>query len=197
MDGARITRLRWRLHGAWMWPTFLILTVLDGLIVHRLPLSGDSQPPMTGWLLGLVLGLMTIVLIAPALGYALRKVRPDMPKLVARDYAGTGAIMALTMILLIAGLAHRSTVNSDRRALQDAIARAQAYIGTNAPRPFRTDLQRASAFELQPPMIYRVCVPNLGQTRTYCVIVHRDRPFGRSVSFSGYESNSVLSEGTG
>ena len=90
MDGARITRMRWRLHGAWMWPTFLILTVLDGLIVHWLPLSGDSQPPMTGWLLGLVLGLITIVLIAPALGYALRKLRPDMPKLVARDYAGTG-----------------------------------------------------------------------------------------------------------
>jgi len=41
--------------------------------------------------------------------------------------------LALTMILLIAGLAHRSTVNSDRRALQDAIARGQAYIGTNAP----------------------------------------------------------------
>lgn len=197
MDGARITRLRWRLHGAWMWPSFVVLTLLDGALVHWLPLSGDQQSPMIGWLIGLFGGLVAIVLIAPALGYTLRRARPDMPKIVARNYAGTGALMGLTLILLVAGLAHRSTVNHDRRALQDAIARAQAYIGAHAERQFQVNLEQASAFELQPPMIYRVCVPNVRQTRTYCVIVHRDRPFSRSVSFSGYEPNSVLSEGTG
>lgn len=197
MDGARITRLRWRLHGAWMWPSFVVLTLLDGALVHWLPLSGDTQSPMTGWLIGLFGGLVAIVLIAPAFGYALRRVRPDMPKVVARNYAGTGALMVLTLIVLIAGLAHRSTINQDRRALQDAIARAQAYIGTHAKPQFQVNLNQANAYELQPPTIYRVCVPNRGQTRTYCVIVHRNRPFSRSVSFSGYEPNSVLSEGTG
>lgn len=197
MDGAPITRLRWRLHGAWMWPSFVVLTVLDGLLVHWFPLSGDSESPMTGWLIGLFAGLIVIVLLAPALGYALRKLRPDMPKVVARNYAGTAALIALTLILLTAGLSHRSTINNDQHALQDAIARAQAYIGVHAKPEFQTNLQQASAYELQPPTIYRVCVPNAAQTRTYCVIVHRDRPFATSVSFSGYEPNSVLSEGTG
>jgi hypothetical protein len=197
MDGARITRLRWRLHGAWMWPSFVVLTLLDGGLVHWLPLSGDTQSPMIGWLIGLFGGLVAIVLLAPALGYGLRRVRPDMPRVVARNYAGTGALMGLTLIVLIAGLAHHSTINNDRRALQDAIARAQAYIGAHAQRQFQVNLSQADAFELQPPTIYRVCVPNRRQTRTYCVIVRRDRPFGRSVSFSGYEPNSVLSEGTG
>jgi hypothetical protein len=119
-----------------------------------------------------------------------------MPAVVARDYAGTGAVLAITLILLAAGLAHRGTVTADQRALQDAIARAQAYIGVHAKPEFRNNLRQASAYELQPPMIYRVCVPNLSQTVTYCVIVHRDRPFGRSVAFAGYEPNSVLSEGT-
>ncbi len=197
MDGARITRLRWRLHGAWMWPAFVLLTLLDGAIVHWLPIAGDSQSVIGGWLIGLFLSLVAIVLGAPTLGYLLRRLRRDMPAVVARDYAGTTAIILVTAGLLAAGLAHRPTVAADRRALQDAVARAQAYIGANAPAQFRVDLQRATAFELQPPMIYRVCVPNDRGTRTYCVIVHRDRPFVRSVSFSGYEPNSVLSEGTG
>lgn len=197
MDGARIIRLRWRLHGAWMWPTFVVLALLDGAIVHWLPLSGDSQSPVTGWLIGLFAGLAAIVLLAPALGYALRRVRRDMPAVVARDYAGTGALMAITGVLLIAGLAHRSTITSDHRALQDAIARAQAYIGVHAQPEFRDNLQRATAYELQPPMIYRVCVTNQPGTRSYCVMVHRNRPFASSVSYAGSEPNSVLSQGTG
>jgi hypothetical protein len=180
-----------------MWPTFVVLTLLDGAIVSWLPLAGDSQSPITGWLIGLFAGLAAIILLAPALGYVLRRLRPDMPKVVARDYAGTGAIIVVTLVVLAAGLAHRGTIASDQRALQDAIARAQAYIGVHAKPQFREDLQRATAFELQPPMIYRVCVPNARRTRTYCVIVHRDRPFAESVSFAGYEPNSVLSEGTG
>ncbi len=196
MDGARFTRLRWRLHGAWLWPTFLVLTILDGLIVHWLPLAGDSESPIAGVLIGAFLGLAGIAVFAPLAGIGLRRLRPDMPKVVARDYTGTVAIMAITLVLIIAGLAHRATINNDRRALQDAIARAEAYIGTNAPQPYRVDLRRASAYELQPPMIYRVCVPNVSGTRTYCVVVHRNWPFARSVSFAGYEPNSVLDQGT-
>jgi len=197
MDGARITRWRWRLHGAWMWPTFVVLSVVDGLLVHWLPLSGDSESPMGGILLGAFLGLAGIVLLSPPAGLVLRRLRPDMPKLVARDYAGTGAIMTISLILLIVGLFHQSTVRADRSALQDAVARAQAFIGTKAPPQYRVDLRRATAFEIQPPMIYRVCVPNLSHTDTYCVVVHRDRPFARSVSYAGHEPNSVLSQGTG
>jgi hypothetical protein len=196
MDAARITRLRWRLHGAWMWPTFVVLTLVDGALVHWLPLAGDSQSPATGWLIGLFAGLVAIVIVAPSLGYVLRRARRDMPAVVARDYAGTGAIIAVTLILLTAGLAHRSTITADEHALQDAVARAQAYIGAHAKPEFRNNLQQASAYELQPPMIYRVCVSNQSRTRTYCVIVNRSVPFGRSVTPAGSEPNSVLSEGT-
>jgi hypothetical protein len=30
------TRMRWRLRGAWMWPSFVALTLLDGFLLHRL-----------------------------------------------------------------------------------------------------------------------------------------------------------------
>src|SRR3954469_19067855 len=33
-------RLRWRLIGAWRWPLFLVCTVADAFIVHKLPPAG-------------------------------------------------------------------------------------------------------------------------------------------------------------
>src|SRR5919199_4238902 len=38
------SRLRWRLRGAWQWPAFAVLTVVDGLILHLLPpMSGGVE----------------------------------------------------------------------------------------------------------------------------------------------------------
>lgn len=197
MDGASIARLRWRLHGAWMWPAFVVLTLADGAIVHWLPLSGDRESAFSGWLVGFFLSLLGIILISPPLGRVLRRFRPDMPKVVARDYAGAMIVATISLILLVAGLLHHATVTSDQHALEDAVARAEAYIGAKAPRQFRVNMDHATTFVVQSHMIYRTCVPNRQGTRAYCVIVHRDRPFGRSVSYAGSEPNSVLSQGTG
>ena len=38
---------------------------------------------------------------------------------------------------------------------------------------------------IQPGTIYRACVPNVGGTTSYCVIVNRSLPFAQSVTFSG------------
>jgi hypothetical protein len=40
-------------------------------------------------------------------------------------------------------------------------------------------------------------VPSARTGRTYCVIVNTRAPFARSVTFDGYEPNSVFSEGVG
>lgn len=180
-----------------MWPAFVVLTLVDGAIVHWLPLSGDSESAFSGWLVGFFLSLLGIILISPILGRAIRRFRPDMPRVVARDYAGAGVVAAVTAILLAAGLLHHAAITRDRHALEDAVARAEAYIGANAPRQFRVNMNHASTFEIQPDTIYRTCVPNPSGTRTYCVIVNRNQPFSRSVRFAGSEPNSVLSEGTG
>ena len=79
--------------------------------------------------------------------------------------------------------------------MQDAIVRAQAYIGDRAPTEFRRNLQWVSTFTIQPGSIYRACVPSLDGRRTYCVVVDTSLPFERSVRFSGYESNATFSTG--
>lgn len=204
MDGARLShararlvRMRWRRAGAWLWPMFVALIVADAIIGHLLPPAGDSESLFAGALLALMANLLAVLLLSRPIGSLLRRVRPDMPKVVARDYAGTVVVLAVTAVILTVGLAHQSAIGSSRRATQDAIARAQAWIGDRAPDQFRRNLRFVSLLAIQPGTIYRACVPNGTGTKNYCVIVNRSLPFERSVTFSGYEPNSVLGAGTG
>ena len=54
-----------------------------------------------------------------------------------------------------------------------------------------------SLFAIQAGTIYRACVPNAQNTKSYCVVVDRSLPFEQSVKFSGYEPNASLAAGAG
>ena len=203
MVSTPLVRVWWRLRGAWLWPAFVGLTLLDGAIVRWLPLSGDTESPVAGWLIGLFASLVGIVVVAPPVARGLRRLRPDLPKVVARNSAGAVVVVGVTAVLLLAGALHRQSVSSDQHALQDAIARAQAFIGDRAPPRFRDSLPAVDTLPIQPPQIYRVCVhgsPSAADARTdketYCVVVNRGKRFGRGVKFSGYEPNALLGQGT-
>jgi hypothetical protein len=198
MDGAWLVRARWRRRGAWLWPTFATLTVVDAVIGHALPPSGESQTVLGAALAACFLNLIAIVLLSVPIGALLRRARPDLPKVVARDYGGTGAVLAVSFALLIAGLAHRPSVLAHRSAMQDAISRAQAWIGARAPSEFRRNIEYVSTVAIEPGSIYRTCVPSIkDRRRMYCVIVKTHLPFGQGVSFDGHEPNDVFSQGTG
>lgn len=198
MDAAPLVRLRWRLRGAWLWPSFIVLTLADGAIVGALPYEGDSASPVLGWLLGMVLSLVGIVLLAPPLGAVVRRLRPDMPRIVARDYAGTFVVLAVSCALLAAGLAHQASITRDHNAAYEATGRAESYIGAHAPPAFMGDLSHPALYPLQPPRLYYVCVRSTaGAARHYCVVVDLSKPFAHSVRHAGAEPISLLSQGTG
>ncbi len=178
-----------------MWPAFLALTVADGLIGSSFPPAGDSWNGVGAALAGCFLNLLGIILLSVPLGMLLRRVRPDLPKVVARDYGGTLVVCSVTALLLLAGLIHRPQVLQHRQTMTDAIARAQAWIGDRAPAEFRRNLRFVSTFTIEPGHMYRTCVPSASGSRTYCVIVNTRLPFARSVSFDGYESNAVFGAG--
>ena len=192
----RLVRLRWRRAGAWLWPAFVAFTIVDAVIGHDLPPAGSTETLFAAALLGLFLNLLGVLFLSRPLGWALRRVRPDMPQVVARDYGGTIVVLALTATLVLAGVTHRPAIQASQRAMQDAIARAQAWIGDRAPDEFRRNLQVVSLLAIQTGTIYRACVPNVENTKTYCVIVNRSLPFDQSVTFSGYEPNATLASGT-
>jgi hypothetical protein len=190
-----LVRLRNRRRGAWMWPTVIGAVAFDAV-------AGTHWPPVGGhptWLAAAILGA-TLTLLAVAFGssigqMAVRLVRPDLPRIVARDYAGTVGVLAVTALLLAAGLANHGQAVADAAALQDATSRGVAWIGDHAPAPFRANLRAANTYAVQPPRLYRVCVPDLRAIRTFCVVVDRSAPFGAGVRPDGYTPNSVLTQG--
>jgi hypothetical protein len=124
-----------------------------------------------------------------------RRIRREHPSFIARDYAGTFALCCVTVALLLAGVVNHASVNADHRAMQEAVVRAQAYIGDHAPAEFARNISFVSTFVIQSQSVYRMCVPGHDSGRTYCVIVRVRLPFGRSVSFSGYEPNAEFALG--
>jgi hypothetical protein len=192
----RLVRLRWRRAGAWLWPSFVAFTLADAVIGHALPPAGSTESLTAAALLALVLNLLGVLFLSRPLGWALRRVRPDLPNVVARDYGGTLVVLVLAATLATIGLAHRSAIRDSERDMQDAIVRAQAFIGDRAPDAFRRNLQYVNLLAIQADTIYRACVPNVENTKNYCVIVDRSKPFGQSVRFSGSEPNATLASGT-
>jgi hypothetical protein len=197
MSGGWLVRLRWRRRGAWMWPAFAALVIVDGLVAHALPPTGDGQSFMGAVVIACFVNLIAVLLLSRPAGALLRRYRRDLPKLIARDYGGRVVLVTLTLILLVIGLINHSTIEAHRRAMQEAITRAQAFIGDRAPPEFRRNLEFVSTFTIEAGHLFRTCVPSDRRPRTYCVIVNTKLPFARSVTFAGYEPNSVFSEGVG
>jgi hypothetical protein len=196
MDGAWVARVRWRRRGAWLWPAFAAMTLADAVIGHELPPAGDGQTVVAAALLGCALNLIGVVVLSWPAGGLVRRARPDMPTVVARNYGGTFVVFVVTAALLGAGLAHRSTVLAHQHALREATARAEAWIGDRAPSEFRRGLSSMSVFVIEPGRIYRACVRSVDRARTYCVVVDEKMPFAHSVRPAGSEPNSGLASGT-
>ena len=196
MDGGLLARLRWRRSGAWMWPAFVVMTVIDAIIVHVRPMAGDGQSLIGGIVTAMVANVLAILLLSRPLGALVRRRRTDMPPVVARDYGGTAAIGLITLVMLAAGLAHHSVLTGEQHTLREAIVRAEAFIGDHAPAPFRAMAYHTDTYTIQAGEVYRTCVPDRTLTRTYCVIVKPRLSPAASVVFGGYEPNAVLAQGT-
>lgn len=170
MERQWLSRLRWRRRGAWQWPAFAVLTVVDAVIVHELPLAGDRT---AGWIPALLVAaffnLLAVAVLAPLAGVLVRRRRADLPAIVARDRAGTVALVGVTAVLLGIGLAHRS----DREAHQEQLAAVslavRRYVAHQAPSRYRRHIEEATFVHLGD--IYRSCVPGGAAGRSLCLFV--------------------------
>lgn len=168
------TRLRWRMRGAWLWPTVLLLVAVEIVLLLRLPPYGTSGPGNAGsaFLLAGFANLFLIAAIAPLLGRRLRRRRPDLPQVVAADYAGTSLVCLLAAGILVAGVAHRPAiagVEEDRRAMFAAV---HSYVSSSEP-GYQNRLVRADAVRLEDEM-YRTCVPGTDPKRWLCLFVRTE-----------------------
>jgi hypothetical protein len=181
MERASLTRLRWRLRGAWMWPAFVVLTVADALVLHALPVATDGIDLVPAVLLSGFANLLVVAVVAPLSGRLVRRRRPDLPRVVAADYAGATLLGVVTAALLAGGLLHRPAVERAERDLRVQGTAARAFLLTNAPPAVRTRLGAADTIRLTDGF-YRTCVPDGRPRRAFCVFVRttQDPPVVRA-----------------
>jgi hypothetical protein len=171
-------RLRWRLRGAWQWPAFIALTLLDTVMITLLPFFGEGPDALGAFLLSGFINLIAVAVVAPLAAILLRRRRPDLPRIVARDYAGTAALVLAAAGVLAAGFVHRSALSGERAADRAAFAGVHAYVVSQAP-AYRPGLAAVDTVRMA-PNLYRACVPS--RDRWLCLYVKTDqRPAGVTV----------------
>ncbi|HEX5146756.1 MAG TPA: hypothetical protein VFV85_07015 [Conexibacter sp.] len=198
MERMWASRLRWRLRGAWLAPLVVVLTLGDALLIHWRPLAGDGPTdPFGALLLAAFLNIVAVAALAPLAALALRRVRPDLPTVVARDRAGVALVLLVSAGLLVGGIAHHGVMERNARALADAHARAVAWIGVHAPSGFRRHLALADTVAVVQGSVYRTCAPDLAGGHWWCVVVRTHVPFPGGVQRDGGEPNAVFQAGRG
>ena len=167
-------RLRWRLRGAWQWPAFLALTLVDAVLLVLLPpYEGAPENLFPGVILAGFVNLIAIVLLAPLGGRVLRRRRPDLPRMVAANYAGAAVVVAITAVLLAGGLAHRSAAQAEAGQEQEVAAAMHQYVSEQA-REYRGSLGAIDLIRLDEDYS-RACIPGDDARHWFCLFVSTDQ----------------------
>ena len=187
------SRLRWRWRGALQWPLFVVLTVVDALILGRLPIAGDGGTGLVpALLLASFFNLLAVAIVAPLASMRLRRRRRDLPKVVADDYAGTVLLLVVTAAFVAGGLAHHDDVQDAEHDLIVQQAAARRVIATQAPPEFRRRAMESDTIKLGEDY-FRTCAPGPDPKRWFCVFVSTEEsPPGVTIDTSR-ESNADLS----
>lgn len=168
-----VSRLRWRLRGAWLWPVYGVLTVADALLIHSQPLSGTDTGIVPALLLAGFANTLAIALLAPGLDHLLRRRDPSLPVGVARDRAGTVLLVGVTCVFALLGFLHRGAADDARQAFALQSAAARVYTAHHLPAEYRRHIAAADTWH-PGTALYRTCVPGDPPHRPICLWIHTD-----------------------
>ena len=173
-----VRRLRWRMRGAWQWPAFGVLTLVDALLLTRLPFYDEGPGTVVaGVLVAMFFNLIAVAVVGPLLGLRLRRRRPDLPRVIASDYASTAVLVVICAGLLVGGLAHRPALAAERAEVAAVAGSTHDYVVRHAPE-YRDGLAAMDAMRVEEDL-YRSCVPGPDPQRWLCLFVTTDqRPPG-------------------
>lgn len=187
-------RLRWRLRGALLWPAFVGLTLLDAMLLGWLPIAGDGGTEfIPALLLAFFFNLVAVALVAPFAAMLLRRRRPDLPKVVASDRAGTTLVCGVTLALLAGGIAHRSDVQEARHDFAMQQSAARSFVARQGPTEYRARVEQSDSLKLEEDL-YRTCVPGDDPKRHFCVLVRTDAMPPAITVDESRETNAKLNE---
>jgi hypothetical protein len=167
-------RLRWRMRGAWQWPAFGVLTVLDALLLTQLPFYEEGPGTFVGGVLvATFFNLLAVAVVGPLLGLRLRRRRPDLPRVIAADYASTAVLLVICAGLLAGGLLHRPALAAERADVAAVASSTHDYVVRHASQ-YRDGLAAMDAMRVEEDL-YRSCVPGADPRRWLCLFVSTDQ----------------------
>jgi hypothetical protein len=185
-------RLRWRLHGAWQWPAFAVLTLLDGLLLEALPPLGAARMDLVlGLLIATFANLFLVGAVAPFLTRKLAQRReqalaaadgarpgPPVPveaeREVLQDRVGTALLAAGLFAVLISGLANRPVTVSETEATEEVGRQMRAYVERSGSAELRRNLETANTKRLADGY-FRVCIARDDRRRYVCLFVDTNK----------------------
>jgi hypothetical protein len=166
------SRLRWRLTGAWQWPAFVVLTLVDAVVLARLPFSGGRSDLLGSVLAAGFLNVIVVAVVPHAGGALLRRWRRHLPREVAGDQAGTAGLVALAALLLAGGLAHRPALRASDDEAVRAVSAATEFAGHRAPGAY-LPLHGADTVQ-HGTHLFRTCFEGPDPRRDFCLFVRTD-----------------------
>ncbi len=189
LRAGRLRRLRWRLSGAWLWPTFVVVTLAEMGLLHWLPIAGAGSGWIASLLLAGSLNVVAIALFGGLGGVLLRRRRRDLPKVVADDYAGLAALGAVGLAFLVAGLVHRPELVAEHEAFARQSLAVRLWVEANGDDFARAHVDAADSVQVDRDL-YRTCVPGPTPKRWLCLIVDTSREPPRVRRDRSRESNA-------
>jgi hypothetical protein len=173
-----LRRLRWRLRGALQVPAFVLATLLEALLLNRLPVAGDEGlDPVGGLLAAAFLNLGIVAVAAPLLARVRRPRgrRAGMPLAVATDRMAAMLMGAVVLAVLGAGLVHRAEIQESRAEYRAQLDAVRAYLAHQAPPEYRASIGLENVWK-QGDDFYRTCVPGRDARRSLCMFVDTSGP---------------------
>jgi len=175
-------RLLWRLRGAWQWPAYAFLTLLDAVILHELPPVSGGVDFIPGLIVSSFGNLFLMGAVAPWLGRRLAQreqagaangiplaVRTE----VSKDRTAAVLLALATLGLLVAGIAARPLVVSETRDTERNAELVREHVLAEAPHEIQRNLDTANTVRLEDGY-FRTCVNYDDRTRAYCLFVDVD-----------------------
>jgi hypothetical protein len=171
-------RMRWRLRGAWMWPSFVAITLLDALLLHHLSPVREGIDLIPAILIATFGNLVLIGAVGPWLARRIWKRRPaaddgapakaQLEVLV--DRVGTGLLVASVFGILAAGLANRPTIVVETDQRERAAKLLEDYVEAHGDAELRRNLE-ASDTRRYADGYYRSCIPHDDRHRSTCFFI--------------------------
>lgn len=178
------SRLRWRLRGAWMWPVFVVVTLVDGFVLHELPplrfgFSEVGLSLITGILIATFGNLILIGAVAPWLARRLVRRQQAAPPVtgqalreVTADRVGTVLLLVGFLGVLASGLASIPVINGETDDRNRAARALVDYVQLHAPGEIRRNSDQGAVETARlGDGYFRSCIPFDDRDRWYCLLI--------------------------